>query len=92
MQYEWDETKSEITRKERGFGFEIMEAFNWNYAICADAQVVDGEHRELWIGPVNSNLFTTVIVEREADIIRIVSLRRASNVEIKLWRKEFQNE
>jgi len=44
--YDWDEAKSAATRKDRGFGFEIMENFLWDYAICVEIQEDLGESRE----------------------------------------------
>jgi uncharacterized DUF497 family protein len=85
--YEWDEAKSATTLKDRGFGFEIMESFLWDYALCVDIQHHDGEERELWLGPIDDHLFAVVVTMRE-DITRVISLRRAEQHEIRLWRGE----
>lgn len=85
--YEWDATKSAQTLKRRGFGFDIMERFLWDYAICVDTQHHQGEERELWLGPIETNLYAAVITLRD-DIIRVISLRRAEQSEIRLWREE----
>ncbi len=88
---EFDTAKSQTNLKARGFGFEIMEDFIWDYAILADVQIVDFEERELWPGPIANQLFAAVGIELE-DAFRVISLRFATNLEIEMWRKEFRNE
>jgi uncharacterized DUF497 family protein len=90
VKFEWDEKKSETNLKRRGFGFEIIERFDWNFALGPDVQIVDFETRELWIGPVGNRLYAVVLSAR-AEVYRVVSLRLATNNEIRLWREEFQN-
>ncbi len=41
--------------------------------------------------PIDLTLAAVVTVERSDNTIRIVSLRPATNTEIKIWRKEFHN-
>lgn len=90
MNYEWDEAKRISNKAKHGVDFANMPKFDWNFAVCLDAQLVEGEARELWIGPIDAALFAVVSVERGQNTIRIVSLRRATNPEIASWRKEFQ--
>lgn len=90
MDYEWDAGKSEATRKLRGFGFEIMEGFDWNFSFDPEIQSIDGEEREAWIGPIDNQLYVVVATQRE-NALRIISLRLATNNETRLWKKEFQN-
>lgn len=89
MRYEWDAAKSVANRSKHGMGFEDMSDFDWDFAALLDAQTVDFEARELWAGPIGNNLCAVVATERHDDTIRIISLRRATNAEIRLWRKEF---
>ena len=90
MAYEWDDTKSEQNRKQRGFGFEIVEAFDFDLAIGPEVQYVEEEEREFWVGPIDSRLYAIVLTER-GENSRIVSLRRASNTEIRRWKREYHN-
>ena len=87
--YEWDEAKSAATFKDRGFGFEIMEGFLWDFTICVEVQHHDGEEREKWIGPIDDQLFTVVLIQDEGTI-RVITMWRAARTEIILWRKEFE--
>jgi len=85
--YEWDEVKSAATMKDRGFGFEIMEGFLWDYAICVEVQEEHGEPREKWIGPIEGKLYVAVMTPRNENM-RVISLRIATQTEIRLWREE----
>ena len=89
MNYEWNDAKSEETRRRRGFGFEVMEDFDWQFAQCADVQMVSGEERQLWIGPIADRLFAVVITRRNENT-RVISLRRAVNTEIAEWRNNYE--
>ena len=44
--FEWDPDKSEATRRRRGFGFEVIEQFDWDYAACLEEQEINSETRE----------------------------------------------
>ena len=91
MRYDWDDQKDEANRANHGIGFEAMEGFDWTFAALLETQVVDFEQRELWAGPIGNNLFAVVTTERHGDTIRVISLRRATNPEKALWRKEFHH-
>jgi uncharacterized DUF497 family protein len=89
MQYDWDDSKNHINIAKHGIAFDAMERFDWNFAICVDSQFVNGEERELWLGPIDTDLFATVALEGDGETIRIISLRRATNHEKSVWRSEF---
>lgn len=91
MNYEWDDTKNAANKAKHGIPFEDMERFDWDFAICVDAQTVDFEERELWLGPIATNIVAVVTVERGNDTVRIVSLRPSTRAEFTLWKKEIQN-
>lgn len=91
MRYEWDDAKNAANRSKHGIGFEEMSGFDWDFAALLDAQTTDFEARELWAGPIGSRLCAVVTTERHGNTIRIISLRRATNAEIHLWRKEFDH-
>ena len=86
IEYEWDQNKSEQTRKRRGFGFEIALELYWDFALCVEEQFEGAEVREKWVGPINDHLYVLVTTPRESRI-RIVSLRRATQREIEFWRQ-----
>ena len=68
-----------------------MHKFDWDLAISPDSQLIDQEERELWLGPIDPRIVADVIVERDDGILRIISLRRATNQEINLWKREVQS-
>ena len=87
--YDWDEDKSERTRTNRGFGFEIMLGFLWDYALCVEIQPHEGEEREKWIGPIGDYLYTIIVTQRQ-QALRVITMWRADQTEIRLWRQEFE--
>ena len=91
--YDWDEDKSERTRANRGFGFgfgfEIMPGFLWDYALCVEIQSHEGEEREKWIGPIGDYLYTIIVMQRP-EALRLITMWRADQTEIRLWRQEFE--
>lgn len=89
--YEWDEAKSASTRLRRGFSFDIMEGFLWDYAVCVEVQTTDDEEREKYIGPIGQKLFVAIVTQRN-DRIRVISLRRATQREITVWKREVRND
>ncbi|WP_417516470.1 BrnT family toxin [Minwuia sp.] len=84
-EFEWDDRKSEETR--RGFGFEIVHEVDWEFAVLSEVQFLHGEERELWLAPTPRNLLVVVIVER-GRMTRVVSIRTAKQREIERWRHE----
>lgn len=89
MKYVWDENKNRLNRIKHGIDFKSAEGFNWDFAVGAEIQVVDGEERELWLGPIGYEIFALLITERETDF-RVISIRRATNFEKTKWRNEYQ--
>ncbi len=89
IRYEWDEAKSRQTQKRRGFGFVIMGDFDWDFAVCVDIEAAAGEMREKWLGPIDAHLYM-VVVTCFSDVVRVISLRRATNREIAFWRREIR--
>jgi uncharacterized DUF497 family protein len=92
MNYSWDSEKSKKNENKHGYSFNQIDAFNWDMSICIAVQFVHEEERELWLGPIFDDLVTVVIVEKSQTDVRIISMRDATNMEINIWRQEFQNE
>ena len=88
--FKWDPDKSEATRRRRGFGVDIIEDFDWDYAACLEAQEIHGETREKWIGSIDDMLYVAVLTQR-GDWLRVISMRRATQTEIIIWREKFQD-
>lgn len=82
MQFEWNEQKSEDTRKERGFGFEEATAvfLDPDRFTCADERYDYGEDRWLTYGEIEGRLFAVAYTMR-GEAIRIMSARKANKRE-----------
>ena len=74
--YEWDERKRQMNLVKHRVDFAAMESFDWDSAL----EFMDSRHVEpRWvaIGYIDLQLHTVVYTERD-DLVRIISLRRAT--------------
>ncbi|HVV27364.1 MAG TPA: BrnT family toxin [Rhizomicrobium sp.] len=85
MEFEWDDAKSERTRKERGFGFEDAALIFAGPVLEWEDQRQDwGETRILAVGSVDSDILAVVYTDRESRR-RIISARKARKKEREAW-------
>ncbi|MGV6840583.1 MAG: BrnT family toxin [Planktomarina sp.] len=91
MQIEWDDAKNATNKAKHGLDFQDALRIDWAFALDLETQIVDGEVRDLTVAPLDARLIAAVTTQRDGNRLRIISLRRAVNAEIKEWRKEFQN-
>jgi uncharacterized DUF497 family protein len=84
MNFEWDDTKSDICFNERGFDFAYaIQAFSDSKRIIhADTRYNYGEARYQLMGMIEHRLFVVVYTLR-SDAIRIISARKANQREVK---------
>lgn len=85
MKFEWDKKKEEINIKKHGFDFSTAAlVFNDNERIemYDQAHSID-EDRFVTIGEIKNVLIVVMVVytEKEPDIIRIISARKATSLE-----------
>lgn len=84
MDIEFDPAKSERNRRERGFGFEDADGFDFTTAlIWVDSRNAYPETRYAALGFVQGRLHALVFMETRAGI-RVISFREASAREIRL--------
>jgi uncharacterized protein len=89
VDYEWDETKSETTRQERGLPFEVaILLFDRPVLVTVDDRFDYGETRLRAIGEVEGVILTCVYTEA-GEVRRIISLRRASRRERNAYRSTY---
>ncbi len=82
---EWDEDKSQGNRKKRGFGFEIMEEFDWSSAhIEEDLRKDYGERRFRAFGRAGDLRIAVAFTPRNGDI-RVISVRRMHDKEARKY-------
>ncbi len=81
MRITFDPFKSQATARLRGFGFEIVEGFDWATALYGvDSRRDYGEVREVALGLIEGAVYVVVFIRRD-DAIHIISVRRASRKE-----------
>jgi uncharacterized protein len=83
MRFELDENKNRENRKKHGVSFEIaMEVFDDPFCLTNQDRIVEGEQRLWTLGRVEDlNILVvvhTVVDERNEEVIRIISARKAT--------------
>ena len=85
MIFEYDGNKSLINRSKHGIDFEqAKELWNDPYSFELPSSQSEDEDRLLVLGKINSKNYTAIITYREENI-RIISVRRSREKEIKLY-------
>ncbi|BBD67840.1 hypothetical protein NIES4072_48610 [Nostoc commune NIES-4072] len=82
MQFEWDETKNlENIRKHRIDFADVPGMFNNSMLIELDERFDYGEDRWIGMGFLGNGVAVVVWTERQNNIVRIISARRANRYE-----------
>ena len=85
MKFEWDATKHANTLRERGVGFDdAARIFARRVLIWKDTRRDYGEDRFRAIGETDGDILHVAFTWR-GDVLRIISVRRASRKEAELW-------
>ena len=90
MRFEWDDAKAAANLRKHRVSFEeAAEVFyDPNAFDDCDSEHSDGEARFYIIGLSSRRLLYVVYVERAGDVVRIISARRASKFERKIYEPE----
>jgi len=86
----WDEAKDLLNQAKHGISFKQAAQLLLSDEIqleIFDADHSDNEERLMTLGPANGKLILVVWAEREEDVIRIISARKASRRELFLYYK-----
>ena len=84
MQFEWDEAKNiENIRKHEIDFSDVFEMFNGPMLIELDTRLDYGEERLFGIGFLGNGVAVAIWTERQDNVIRIISARRANKNERK---------
>jgi uncharacterized protein len=87
MRFEWDEAKRIKNIQKHGFDFaDVAEMFSRPILVAPDTTDDYGENRWQGLGWIRGRLTHVVFTEREPDVVRIISLRKATRRE----RKNFE--
>jgi len=82
MQFEWDEAKNlENIRKHRIDFADVPDIFDGSMLVELDERTDYGEDRWIGIGFLRNGVAVVVWTERQGDVIRIISARRANRYE-----------
>ena len=85
MLFDWDDSKGERNRRERGFGFDFAAPiFECGTIEALDDRRDDGEARVRAIGEVDGLVLHVVYTDR-GEVRRIISARLADRKERKRW-------
>ena len=86
MQFEWDEVKNlENIRKHQINFVDVSAMFTEDMLIELDDRLDYGEDRWMGIGFLGLGVAVVVWTERQGDIIRIISARKATKTEIEQY-------
>jgi len=89
MTYEWDDAKRRHNIKTHGIDFAGVDSLFDNFTLTIeDARFPYGEQRFLSIGLLNGRVVVVVHTERK-ESIRIISIRKATKNEQKIYYSEF---
>jgi uncharacterized protein len=91
MEFEWDEAKRISNLRKHGIDFaDIPTIFDKDTLTFEDTRCEYGEQRFVVYGMLQYVIVVVVYTDREQNI-RIISARRASNYEQRIYREEFPN-
>ena len=95
MKFEWDEAKSKLNIKKHGFDLaDGAELFTGSAPFLVNLDTSQDREEDLWkgIGVLQGVVVVAVVfTERDDDVIRIISLRKASSREKKAYEEEIKN-
>lgn len=92
MRFEWDEPKNKSNKAKHSIDFETAQlAFDDPFCVSFVERIDDGEERWHAIGMIEGIVLIVVAhtykIERSEEVIRIISCRRATSHERKLYDK-----
>jgi hypothetical protein len=92
MQFEWDEAKNRTNIRKHGFDFtEAEELFHGVVLAYPDVRHDYGENRWAALGFIRGCMAKIVFVEQSPEIIRVISLRKATKSERQEFEKKIKN-
>ena len=87
---EWDPAKADANRRRHGLSFEeVTDLFTSgvDYLEIFDDEHSQDEDRFIAIGPIRQGVVLVVYSEPAEGVVRVISARRATTVETKLFRQ-----
>ena len=85
MKFEWDKDKNKRNKLKHGLSFiQVLEIFTSEYITLISGSTT-GEKREVVIGEIDDYGVTFVVITKRGDSIRLISARKASRKERRLY-------
>lgn len=92
MQFEWDESKNAINIRKHGIDFQdVPTMFDQPMLVLRDSREDYGEERWIGVGALAEHVAVVVYTERVGDVIRIISVRKATKHEAKAYVEYIEN-
>ncbi|MDE1005981.1 MAG: BrnT family toxin [Paraburkholderia fungorum] len=92
VRFEWDEVKIQIDIRKHGIDFrDAVNVFDHPVLTAMDQRQDYGEDRWIALGWMAAIVGVVVYVERSADVIRIISARKATKHEVKRFKHSVWN-
>ena len=92
MEFEWDEKKNKANIRKHGIDFiDVIEMFNHPMLTILDSREDYEEDRWTGIGWIKQIIGIVVYVEREGNLIRIISARKATKKEVRRYEQRIKN-
>ncbi|CAB3791934.1 BrnT family toxin [Paraburkholderia caffeinilytica] len=92
VRFEWDEIKNQINIHKHGIDFiDAIDVFDHPVLTAIDQREDYGEDRWIALGWIAAIVGVVVYVERSADVIRIISARKATKHEVKRYKHSVWN-
>ena len=90
MRFAWDPAKDKTNQSKHGVSFsEASELFtsDVDYLVIYDEEHSEEEDRFIAIGPINQRVIVVSFTERDNDVLRILSARPATRMEIRRYER-----
>ncbi|WP_296250150.1 BrnT family toxin [Pseudomonas sp. UBA4194] len=92
MRFEWDAHKNHINRCKHGIDFsDVPAVFSHPVFIRPDPRNCYGEERWIAIGWLTAAVAVVIYTEPAGDTIRIISARKATKQEVRLYAQAIEN-
>ncbi len=91
MRIEFDAAKDALNIRHHGLSLGVAQALEWDLLIshADDTRHDYFERRMVGFAPIGHTLYCVVFVEREDDLIRVISLRQAESKEVKRYAENY---
>ncbi len=92
MQFEWDERKNQLSVRKHGIDFnDVPDMFRHPMLTLSDDREHYGEERWVSVGWLNRLVGVVVHTERQGEVIRVISARKATRREARLYVESIEN-